>query len=354
MIRVLRVLVVGAGAIGSAVGGSLALAGHRVAFLGRRAYVDQVRERGLLLTRDGRPQRICDVLADTEVGPLEADLNGLDLIIVTTKVHDTREACLAVREFGITTLVLQNGVGGDAIAAEVLEDTPIFAGVTTWVVSTEAPGEYTVSSRRRGLALAPSMSTQLMVNGFARRFREAGVRCRAYDDARSIRWSKLLLNMLGNAIPAILDMSPAEVFADRRLYALERAAFLEAVGVMRAAGIRVVDLPGYPVRALVAAMEHLPEEASRRLMARRIAGGRSGKAPSLQIDARRGRTRSEVTALNGAVAREAERLGVPAPDNAAICETLLGVLAGDVPREELQRNPMALLRRVVAYDRRDP
>lgn len=350
----MRILIVGAGAIGSAVGGALALAGHRVAFLGRPAYVDEVRERGLRLTLDGHPHRIGDVLADTKAGPLEAALNGLDLIIVTTKVHDTREACLAVREYGITTLVLQNGVGGDAIAAEVLEDTPILAGVTTWVVSTEAPGEYTVRGRHRGLALAPYAPTRLAADGFARRFREAGIRCRAYDDALSMRWSKLLLNMLGNAIPAILDLSPAEVFADRRLYALERAAFLEAVGVMRTAGIQVVDLPGYPVRALVALMKHLPEEVSRRLMARLIAGGRSGKAPSLQIDARRGRVRSEVTALNGAVAREAERLGIPAPDNAAICETLVGLLAGDVSRKELRHSPTALLRRVVERGRRDP
>lgn len=346
--RPLRVLIVGAGAIGSAVGGTLALAGHRVGLLGRPAYVDQVREHGLVLTRDGRPQRIPNVWVDTEAPPLEAALDGLDLIIVTTKVHDTREACLAVREYGISTLVLQNGVGGDAIAAEVLGDTPMLAGVITWVVSTEAPGVYTIHSRRRGLAVAPyRVATPLAARGIARWFRHAGIHCRAYDDARSIRWSKLLLNMLGNAIPAILDMSPAEVFADRRLYALERAAFLEAVGVMRAGGIPVVDLPGYPVRALVALMEHLPEERSRSLMARLIAGGRSGKAPSLQLDAQHGRTRSEVTALNGAVAREAERLEVPASDNAAICETLLGILSGEVPWDDLRRRPEALLKRVV-------
>ncbi|HHX42814.1 MAG TPA: ketopantoate reductase family protein [Chloroflexi bacterium] len=357
----MRILIAGAGAIGSAVGGSLALAGHRVALLGRRAYVDRVRAQGLILERDGRRETVCDIAADTEAGPLIHSMGGVDLTIVTTKVFDTQAVCRAVGG-AASTIVLQNGVGGDAIAAEVLGDVPIVSGVITWVVATRdasdgapdgatpAPGVYTVRSRRRGLALAPYTGSAGLVAGLARILRRAGLRCHTYDDARAIRWSKLLLNMLGNAIPAIVDMSPAEVFADRRLYALERAAFLEAVGVMRAAGIPVVDLPGYPVRALVALMERLPEEVSRPLMARLIAGGRSGKAPSLQLDVQRGRTRSEVTALNGAVAGEAQRLGVPAPDNSAINATLLALLAGDVPRSDLARHPEALLRRVVATD----
>ena len=334
----MRILIAGAGAIGSAVGGSLALAGHRVALLGRRAYVDRVRAQGLILERDGRRETVCDIAADTEAGPLIHSMGGVDLTIVTTKVFDTQAVCRAVGG-AASTIVLQNGVGGDAIAAEVLGtahrlrrhhlgrgDEDASDGAPDG--ATPAPGVYTVRSRRRGLALAPYTGSAGLVAGLARILRRAGLRCHTYDDARAIRWSKLLLNMLGNAIPAIVDMSPAEVFADRRLYALERAAFLEAVGVMRAAGIPVVDLPGYPVRALVALMERLPEEVSRPLMARLIAGGRSGKAPSLQLDVQRGRTRSEVTALNGAVAGEAQRLGVPAPDNSAINATLLALSPG--------------------------
>jgi len=90
-------------------------------------------------------------------------------------------------------------------------------------------------------------------------------------------------------------------------------------------------------------MQRLSVGLSRPLMARLIAGGRSGKVPSLQIDAQRGRTRSEVTALNGAVAGEGERLGVATPANVAIRDALLGILSGNVPRESLLHVPSGLV-----------
>jgi len=355
----MRILVAGAGAIGSAVGARLASAGHRVALLGRGAYVARVRAQGLIVRWPARRDRFTDLPVGDAVGPLVETLGGLDLVIVSTKVHDTGGACRMVREAveaaGATVLLLQNGVGGDPIAAGALPGAPLVSGVITWVVSTVAPGEYVVRNRRRGVGLAPFVAPAGSgedrapipedVGRWVRLFREAGVTCRAYDDARAIRWSKLLLNMLGNAIPAILDLPPSDVFADAGLYSLERAAFLEAVGVMRAAGIPVVDLPGYPVRRLVTLMERLPEQLSRPVMVRLIAGGRSGKAPSLMIDVRSGRGRSEVTALNGAVVRAGGRLGVSTPANAAITEALVRIVLREIPPSALARNPSALLAR---------
>ena len=42
---------------------------------------------------------------------------------------------------------------------------------------------------------------------------EAGLNARLYSNSSSMKWSKLLTNLPGNALSAILDMSPAEIFA---------------------------------------------------------------------------------------------------------------------------------------------
>jgi 2-dehydropantoate 2-reductase len=68
-----------------------------------------------------------------------------------------------------------------------------------------------VEERRRGVGIAVghSLSSQL-----AEAFDKAGLNARLFSNAGEMKWSKLLTNLLGNACSAILDMNPAEVFAD--------------------------------------------------------------------------------------------------------------------------------------------
>jgi 2-dehydropantoate 2-reductase len=83
---------------------------------------------------------------------------------------------------------------------------------------------------------------------------------------------------------------------------------------MRALGIAPIDLPRYPVRALQS-IASLPAPIARAILANRIAGARGRKPPSLLLDLRAMRNRTEVDFLNGAVARAARTAGVKAPVN---------------------------------------
>jgi 2-dehydropantoate 2-reductase len=152
----------------------------------------------------------------------------------------------------------------------------------------------------------------------------------------------LLLNLLTNASSAILDLPSAAVADDPRLFALERAAFREAVGVMQAQGLRAVALPGYPVPMLVVIMA-APPAIGRAVLRRALARGRGDKMPSLWRDLESGRRENEVTVLNGAVAREAERLGLAAPVNRALTEILVALAEGRADREFYRHRPEALL-----------
>lgn len=340
----MRVLIAGAGAIGSFVGGRLALAGHTVGLLGRSAYVARVRTFGLELVEAESRHTIQGVQAHTHADVLCQALGGVDLAIVTTKVHDTRPICRDLKMTlgnDATIMILQNGVGGEEIAAEEFAPRRLVSGVITHVVTAEAPGYYRVRGAKGGIGLAP-VTAQRNVDRWNKMLRIAGITCRTYDDYRRPKWSKLLLNMLGNAVPAILDMAPEHVFAHRELYALEMAAFREALRVMAAQGVRPVKLPGYPVPA-IARLLLLPHRLTRKLMIKRIAGGRAGKKPSLQIDIERGRSRSEVVYLNGAVANAGADLGLACPANAAITAALDDILTNKVLREHYARRPHALL-----------
>jgi 2-dehydropantoate 2-reductase len=83
-------------------------------------------------------------------------------------------------------------------------------------------------------------------------------------------------------------------------------------------GHRPVALPGADVRLLLLGMA-LPEALGRPIVSRVIGGARGGKSPSLRLHVRGGGTGpTEAAWLNGAVATAGDRLGVPAPVNAAL------------------------------------
>ena len=157
-----------------------------------------------------------------------------------------------------------------------------------------------------------------------------------------MKWSKMLTNLIANPTSAILDMTAAEVFANKRLYRLEINMLRECLAVMKAQNLKVVDLPGTPVRALAFAAK-LPLWLSRPLLGRAAGSGRGGKMPSFHIDLHSGRGQSEVDYLHGAVIRAGERLGIPTPVNRLLTTTLLSLTTGEMPLKAFARQPEKLL-----------
>ena len=309
--------------------------------LARRAHVAAIRTRGLgIETPDG--VTVCKHI--DSITSLDDLRSAPDLVILTVKAYDTPEAVSALRplvEHGARLLTLQNGVGNEERIASVVSAARTVSGAVTLSVSSPRPGDVRQNTAEGGVALAP-VEAGGTVRDLVGLFRRAGFRVKAYPDYRAMKWSKLLLNMLANATSAVLDMTPAEIAGDPRAFAVDRAAFLEAVRVMRALHVRPVDLPGYPVPLLVRVMAG-PAALARLIVGRRLGGGRGEKMPSLWEDLERGRRESEVGWLNGAVARDGARLGIPTLINARLTEVLEGLAAGRLDREEFRRTPEMLL-----------
>ncbi len=291
---------------------------------------------------------------------------------------ERREPAVPGGAADIVVLTVQNGLGHEETLARAVGGERVLAGALTAAVSLEDDGSVRVHSRRAGLALASLMSSpgarpagaapasapsagdggpgswppragggaaEEALAQLARRLARPWFRTAVTGDWAAMKWSKLLLNILGNATAALLDEPPAAALARPGVFAVERAAFLEALAVMRRRGLRPLPLPGYPVPLLAAALR-LPLPLARRLVAPRLAGGRGGKEPSFLLDLRRGRA-TEAPFLLGAVAEEGRRAGVPTPVCAALAEALERA-AGDADFRASLRGDAAALRRLVA------
>ncbi|MGH7727921.1 MAG: ketopantoate reductase family protein, partial [Vulcanimicrobiaceae bacterium] len=169
------------------------------------------------------------------------------------------------------------------------------------------------ASAAGGLGLAP-------VGGVAHNWlvaacERAAIETRVAADYRALKWSKLALNLVANAACAILDVAPARLVALEGALALELRALRETFAVMAAQELRTLDLPRYPVN-LLRRVVALPTPLASALLARRFAAARSGKLPSLLLDLRAGRRRTEIDALCGAVVAAGRRHAIPTPVNA--------------------------------------
>lgn len=344
-----RVLTFGAGAIGTYFGGSLALAGQQVVFVEKSAVVDELRERGLRLdlTLDQRRQTKDASRVDPSsfviVSTLEEALRygPFDVALFALKSFDTQAALEGMKPFADKMppiLCLSNGVSNEPAIATALGKEKVIYGTVTTAIGRRGPGDV-VLERLRGVGVAKG---HLLSEKLNQAFNSAYLNSQLFDNANSMKWSKMLTNLLANPTSAILDMTAAEVFANKRLYKLEIEMLRECLAVMKAQGFEAVDLPGTPVRALAFATR-LPLWLSKPFLARAAGAGRGGKMPSFHIDLHSGRGKSEVEYLHGAVVRAGEKFNVPTPVNKALTQTLVGLTNKEIPLEEFAHKPEKLL-----------
>jgi 2-dehydropantoate 2-reductase len=338
----LRFLVFGAGAIGTYIGGSLALHGYPCVFLERPDVATRVRQTGLKLKIKEQELTLSKpTLADTLEEALAA--GPFDAAIFALKSFDTPGAVeqLAPHAAALPPILcLSNGLANEEALAAALGADKVIAGTVTSAIGRRGPGDIVLEKLRgMGLHSAHPLSAALH-----QALADAGLNPRLYASAADMKWSKMLTNLLANATSAILDMTPIQIFEHPGLYRLELEQMREALHVMDTLGIHVVDLPATPVRALAFAIRSLPAAISRPVLKNAVGSGRGAKMPSFHIDLHSGRGQSEVDYLNGAVVRHGAQAGIPTPVNRLLNETLLALTDGSLPPASFAGQPQKLLK----------
>lgn len=301
---------------------------------------------GLRLESPGGPH-VVHVSAVTSIDDLK---RPPDFVLLTVKAYSVAEALPDLERLaaqGATIVTLQNGVGTEEFLQKSEAISRLIAASLTISVSNDA-GTVRQETARGGLALGPVHDPGSKIDTLQREFERAGLPVLRCADARQMKWSKLLLNILGNATSAILATEPGAIFADPMLFRLERQAFIEALVVMAAQGLTPQGLPGFNIPLLCQAMR-LPEWLSRRLVGPRVARGRGDKHPSLWLDLDSQRGQAEIDWLNGAVARAAEPLGIPTPVNQALTRLVRELAANPAKRAEYAGHPKALLSAIYGH-----
>lgn len=342
----MNILVIGAGAIGCLVGGRLAVsntesARSEVTLVGWPRFVRAVQQhRGLRIEQGGQQQRVDGLrtVGSTQQAFSERS-QDFDAVILTVQSYDTD---VALQELSAALqshqhkrpliLTLQNGVGNEESAARALDPAQVVAGAIITPVTVIAPAAIRVEKEQFNLGISPwhPAVPHKPFEALRVALQGAGFDVVVYSHPQALKWTKLLMNIVGNASSAILNMPPAEVFATPQLVNLELDAWREALCVMRASGIPPVNIGSYPFTILAPLMRRLPKSLLRPMLRGQIGGARGQKMPSLHMslhsDDPQRRGQSEIAWLNGAVVRQGGQVGVPTPVNRMLTDTLRTII----------------------------
>src|SRR5512140_2323818 len=165
-----RILVAGAGALGSVFGGLLAAAGHDVTLLGRAPHLDAVAVGGLAIDGLFGARRVTSLAVATSVGALRPPF---DAVLLTVKSYDTAAMLAAVAPLladGGCLVSLQNGLGNLERSREAVGAARVVGARVIFGAELYAPGRVRVTVCAEPVALGAAVAGVPAAEAHARRW----------------------------------------------------------------------------------------------------------------------------------------------------------------------------------------
>ena len=295
----MRYIVLGAGGVGSAIGGLLSVSGAEVVLIARGAHREALAQRGLAIAL---PSRDLHVDIDVLASPRDVRFGGDSVVLCCTKTQDTEAALRDLAEVAprqTPIVCAQNGVAAERFAA--LSSSRVYGLVVFSPIQLVSPGLVSI----HGAPVLGGLEVGVHPRGTDDLTREitadlvrAGFDAREEPRIQRWKYGKLLMN-LGNAVQALADDASPE---SPILGALRD----EALACYRAAGIEHATVSELHARYVgVGSVE---------------AGGAARRGGSTWQSLARATGTIETGYLNGEIVRLGEAHGIPTPANRALTE----------------------------------
>jgi len=301
----MKIVVLGAGAMGSLYGGHLAEGGSEVCLLDVwKEHVDAINRNGLTIEGDSGERVIKNIKATTNI----ADIGKADLVLVFVKSTITDKAIannIDIFDENTVVLTLQNGLGNVEKISQSISEKNIIAGVTAHGATMLAPGKI----RHAGIGathigeLDGSISQR--IESIAMVMNASGLETTVSQNVLGLIWGKLLVNVGINALTAITKLKNGQLIENKETEELLEQAVQEAWSIVKTKGITLsYEDPIYHTKQVCKATAE-----NRSSMLQDISNNR----------------KTEIDMINGAIVREGEKLGIDIPVNKTLTNLIKAI-----------------------------
>ena len=288
----MNLLIVGPGAMGCLFAARLKNAGNDVTLL------DHNKKRARKINKQGISVNGVSGKYTVQIPTMAGNVPfSPDFIFICVKSNDTRAAGESVSScVGADTKIvtLQNGLGNIEILSNIFKDEKVLGGVTAQGATLLGEGSIRHAGEGETI-IGPKGKEEDSAEKLASILNNAGFKTHLTDNVEELIWGKLIINTGINALTAITRLRNGRLPITSGTRDIMADAVREAVTVAEAKGI---NLPYKdPLNRVIKVCEATKENVA-----------------SMLQDVLKERI-TEVEMINGAIVREGDKLGIPAPVN---------------------------------------
>jgi 2-dehydropantoate 2-reductase len=320
----MKIVILGAGALGSLLGAFLARSGEDVTLIAREARAKAIQAHGVSVTG------LMNFTVAVPVTARPEELQEAEALLVTVKTYDMETALDSVAHLQVgSVLSVQNGLIKDEqlarrfgwektlgaaahISAEVLPSGAVRSTANEWLSIGELPQ-------------GTSARVEALVAALAR----AGIRAEVSDQIASVEWTKYVVNMSWMALSALTRMETYRIFKHPDLAWIAATLAREVAHLPITLGIPLLDKGVFSAKTLSEAPFEQAVRSFQQVGAQMEAQGATAHKVSILQDLERGR-RLEYDAMFGYAVRRGAELGVPLP-TVEVCYRLIKGAAESLP-----------------------
>ncbi|RJP28725.1 MAG: 2-dehydropantoate 2-reductase [Candidatus Omnitrophota bacterium] len=303
----MKIVIVGAGAIGSLLAAMLSKTKEEVWVL------EKDKERSAIINKHGisiegvSGSWNAKVKATVDV----SEVDKADLVLICVKSYDTKKAVLSAKPLlhkNTVVLTLQNGIGNIEVISEIIGENMVMGGATSQGATLIKPAHVRHAGKGETVIGFIDGRTTVEIRSIRELFNKAGLEIKISRDIKSVLWSKLIVNVGINAISALTRMKNGKLIEFEGTRKILRAAVSEAVRIAKRKRVKLIyDDP-------LAKVEAVCESTAQNI--------------SSMLQDVLNKKKTEIDYINGVVVRLGQELSIPTPVNSLLVDLVKTIESG--------------------------